>query len=61
MIVLKGLVIILRLAEEENQLLIVMLIHFIRLKGKTTETNSRMVEDQSEEWITVLSKTFKTT
>jgi hypothetical protein len=48
-------------AEEESQQLIVMPIHFIRLRVKTTEINFPMVEVQLVEWTIVLSKISKIT
>jgi hypothetical protein len=48
-------------AEEESQQQIVMHIHFIRLRVKTTEINFPMVEVQLVEWTIVLSKISKIT
>jgi hypothetical protein len=48
-------------AEEESQQLIVMPIHFIRRRVKTTEINFPMVEVQLVEWTIVLSKISKIT
>ena len=50
-----------RLVEEENQRLIVMLIHSTRLKERTTETNLAMVVDRLVEWMPVLSNIIKIT
>jgi len=61
MTVLLRLATLLQLVVEENRLLTVMRIHFIRLKVRTTEINFPMVVDRSVEWMPVLSKTSKTT
>jgi hypothetical protein len=61
MTVLLRLATLLQLVVEENPLLTVMRIHFIRLKVRTTEINFPMEVDRSVEWMPVLSKTSKTT
>jgi len=61
MTVLLRLATLLQLVVEENRLLTVMRIHFIRLKVRTTEINFPMEVDRSVEWMPVLSKTSKTT